>query len=593
MAKTNKDYIIFDQAPTITFTCNEPIHDWYMGASHYSEKPRINGTITTSNCKADFILLGIPAEIRIRGNYTADYSKKPFQIKFAEKENLFGLNNGNSHKKWILLTEYTGGDMLRNATAFYMAQQIYKDTNVWVPTFTYAHFYIQDTENLYYMGLFLLTDQKEQAKKRVNVFEPEDGYEGTDIGYFFERDDYYQASDDPTFMLWDNAFFGRDFKPVGPIKTKHESNNWARQRDGIKLYGDGFSIKNKITNDAQVTYLKERVKKVYEVMYRAIYNAEYYEINENNELVPSELTTTQEVLSKTINIKSFVDRYILEELVCNPDLAHSSFYFTLDMSEQGDKLVSLACPWDYDRGYGLTNGFANDPEAAGLWAKECTLGWWISMLANTDWFTDLVKARWQELYDSYFMRKVLNLQDDYCQAYVQDFARNYDEWDIYWGENKTWTVYDDQGKIIIPNDITIHQDFITEADYKAMLQTWVDDRMKTLHQLFDGQGSTDWPEPPDPPDPPGPEPPEPGDASIFRKDKLVKHYTEETWNQMYNNAAKHADELTKLWNMIYSSKSNKAVLFYNKMYMAVASGKSLSDPDLQAELRAWNAQAAR
>ena len=117
--------------------------------------------------------------------------------------------------------------------------------------------------------------------------------------------------------------------------------------------------------------------------------------------------------------------------------------------------------------------------------------------------------------------------------------------------------------------------------------------MKTLHQLFDGQGSTDWPEPPEPPDPPGPEPPDPGDASIFRKDKLVKHYTEESWNQMYNNAAKHADELTKLWNMIYSSKSNKAVLFYNKMYMAVASGKSLSDPDLQAELRAWNAQAAR
>ncbi len=99
MANTNKDYIIFNQAPTITFTCNEPIHDWYMGASHYSEKTRINGTITTSNCKADFVLLDIPAEIRIRGNYTADYSKKPFQIKFTEKENLFGLNNGNQHKK--------------------------------------------------------------------------------------------------------------------------------------------------------------------------------------------------------------------------------------------------------------------------------------------------------------------------------------------------------------------------------------------------------------------------------------------------------------------------------------------------------------
>jgi hypothetical protein len=55
---------------------------------------------------------------------------------------------------------------------------------------------------------------------------------------------------------------------------------------------------------------------------------------------------------------------------------------------------------------------------------------------------------------------------------------------------------------------------------------------------------------------------------------------------MYNNAAKNADSLTKLWNQIYTNPSNAAVLFYNKMYKAVASGKSLDDPDLQAEIRA-------
>lgn len=79
----------------------------------------------------------------------------------------------------------------------------------------------------------------------------------------------------------------------------------------------------------------------------------------------------------------------------------------------------------------------------------------------------------------------------------------------------------------------------------------------------------------------------------FRRDQIAKNYTQEEWNQMYDNAAKQADELTKLWNQIYTSPSNAAVLFYNKMYMAVASGKKLSDPDLQAEIRAWNAQANR
>lgn len=79
----------------------------------------------------------------------------------------------------------------------------------------------------------------------------------------------------------------------------------------------------------------------------------------------------------------------------------------------------------------------------------------------------------------------------------------------------------------------------------------------------------------------------------FRKDQIAKNYSQDEWNQMYENAAKNADELTKLWNQLYTSPSNNAVLLYNKMYMAVASGKSLDDPDLQAELEAWNKQAAR
>ena len=79
----------------------------------------------------------------------------------------------------------------------------------------------------------------------------------------------------------------------------------------------------------------------------------------------------------------------------------------------------------------------------------------------------------------------------------------------------------------------------------------------------------------------------------FRRDQIANNYTQEQWNEMYNNAAKNADELTKLWNQIYACPSNAAVLLYNKMYAAVASGKSLDDPDLQAEIKAWNAQAAR
>lgn len=489
MAK--KDYIIFDKAPTIMFTCNEPIRAWYLSMNRTSTKTRIVGTITTSNCPNDFILQDIAADIRVRGNYTADYSKKPFQIRFDEKQNLFGLNNGNKHKKWILLAEYTDGSMLRNTTALYMAQQIFKGDGVWVPTFTPVHFYIQDSTQVYYMGLYTLVDQKEQAKKRVNVYEQEDGYTGTDIGYFFEKDDYYQSSDDPTFT------YGRSsgYWPVAPAKTNHESNAWGRQVAGVGLRYDGYSISSAITDQGQVDYLKQRLGHIYSILYCGVYQDTAYEIDAENNLVESSLTP-EEAIRQVVDVNSFVDRYILEELLCNPDICHSSFYLSLDMSETGTKLLTAACPWDYDRCCGSTNTFALDPTAAGLWAKECTLNPWVSLLTSAEWFMLLVKQKWQYLYDNYMFSKTLKMQNDYSTKYVADFAKNYTEWNIHWGRNANWNVTDARGNLIIPNDITINYNANNEADYKAILQTWVNDRYIILHQLFDGQGSTDWPEEP-------------------------------------------------------------------------------------------------
>ena len=39
---------------------------------------------------------------------------------------------------------------------------------------------------------------------------------------------------------------------------------------------------------------------------------------------------------------------------------------------------------------------------------------------------------------------------------------------------------------------------------------------------------------------------------------------------------------------MYTATSHEAVVFYNKMYEAVISGKKLSDPELQKEVDAWN-----
>ena len=296
---------------------------------------------------------------------------------------------------------------------------------------------------------------------------------------------------------------------TAPTSTSHESNAWGRQFNGRYLFSDGYSISSKITDDSQVTFLKSHLLKVYTILWNIsridwYEGTKLYELDENDELVENSELDPETCARKVVNINSFVDRYILEELTCNPDICHSSFYLSLDMSASGDKKLTLCCPWDYDRAFGSTRNFANAPEAAQLWAKQCILNPWINLLAQTDWFKALVDQRWQELYDNYVFSKVLKMQEAYATKYASDFAKNYAEWSIHYTTNTTWNVYNSQGKLVVPNDILLYPAVNTEAEHKEIVSYWLDTRFATLHTLFNGQGSTDWPEEPiDYPIPPG------------------------------------------------------------------------------------------
>ena len=84
--------------------------------------------------------------------------------------------------------EYNDSSMLRNSLAFTLAKSICPEQ--WTADFKYVHLYA----NSDYLGLYLLCEHKEAKEGRVNVYRPEDGYTGVDIGYFFERDDYFNPN---------------------------------------------------------------------------------------------------------------------------------------------------------------------------------------------------------------------------------------------------------------------------------------------------------------------------------------------------------------------------------------------------------------
>ena len=126
----------------------------------------------------------VPGKVRVRGNNTAGYDKKSFRLKFDSKINLFGLNNGAKCKNWVLLASYKDVSFLRDAVTFEFAKQSLAENGYYSSDYCFAEVSI----NGKYNGLYLVAEQQQVNPNRVDVYEPVEGYTGTDIGYLVEYD---------------------------------------------------------------------------------------------------------------------------------------------------------------------------------------------------------------------------------------------------------------------------------------------------------------------------------------------------------------------------------------------------------------------
>jgi spore coat protein CotH len=142
--------------------------------------------------------------------------------------------------------------------------------------------------------------------------------------------------------------------------------------------------------------------------------------------VPADHLTPEEAVSQVVDVRSLVDTYILHEIVCNPDVGWSSFYITLDMTENDDGRLVFEAPWDFDSAFGIRH----DYEATrGDYARYAGNPW-LQLFADEPWFLDMVKARWAELKAQGLPEKTLSLITTLTDTYADDFARNYDRWPI-------------------------------------------------------------------------------------------------------------------------------------------------------------------
>lgn len=111
--------------------------------------------------------------IRGRGNSTWNWEKKPYALKFAKKQSVFGFPK---HKRWCLIANYMDRTHLRNRIAYHIGAASRLD---YTTRNEFAELYL----NGEYQGCYLLTEQIKVDPARVDVSETD--------GFLLEFDTYY------------------------------------------------------------------------------------------------------------------------------------------------------------------------------------------------------------------------------------------------------------------------------------------------------------------------------------------------------------------------------------------------------------------
>ena len=344
------------------------------------KKTYIDGTITISDPEGlygDVTEFTADMGIRGRGNSTWSFPKKPWKVKLKEKASLLGMP---ADKEWALLANYADRTLIRNIVAMKLSEICGFS---WTPRMRSVEVYL----NGKYQGVYTLCEHKKVSPDRVNidvVGENDNVGDAVTGGYYLE----IEEQQDETTCWWTSM--------------------------GVPMM---FSDPEEPT-DEQLAY----VKGLFESFEKALRAKDFSEASG---------------YPKYIDVDSFVDYYIVQELTKNIDgnLRKSSF-----ITKERGKKMEMYHLWDFDLTLGNCGYFwgnvGNGPE--NFWIK---LDKWYPHLFGDPVFVDTVQERWNELMPE--LRKIPDFIDE--QALILDKAqeRNFQVWSIW--ESVDWVYFPSLG----------------------------------------------------------------------------------------------------------------------------------------------------
>ena len=366
----------------------------------------------------------LPCSIRGRGHSSFQYSedmtdyksKNSYRVKLEESAALLPHREGERDRDWVLISCKNDASALRNHLVWDLARRM--GTLPYVPDYTWVELYLNGD----YRGLYLLTEQIEVDGDRVDI-DDSASTNPMEVGYLLEY----------------------DFR--GDIESD--------SREGVTYF-----------------YLPDTDRVVEWVIKSRVYTH-----NETAAVRAHLLSCHEAILSgdrarmeELIDIPSFVDMFILQELSKNPDVGTSSFYVQRDA---GGKLY-LTAPWDFDFGFGTySTGVSNHGLVTD--GDKVSPHPWFAALMEQAWFVEEVLSRMEEIQP--LLEQTLTATESAAAALAPASDRNHVRWGIY---GVKYTKYVNDQVSVALQSYEDHVAFLTK--WTRLRQSRMERELQRIHE---------------------------------------------------------------------------------------------------------------
>jgi spore coat protein CotH len=336
------------------------------GTAITSKDVYVTGTLKLVGNFKDVLFDG-KTEVKGRGNSTWDMPKKPYRIKLDKKASLLGMPE---NKNWVLLANYADKSLIRSELAFSLSRSIGRP-------FTVASRYVELYLNGGYLGSYQLTQQVKEGPGLVDIDEQPDGtttLPNLSGGYLIEQDLF--ANGEPVYFYTTKKI---------PFVVK---------------YPDEDKI-----NQQQKDYIKNHFQKVEDALY-----ADNFADPVNG-------------YRKYFDVDTYVDYYIVNEVIGNPDAFRSTYLF----KKRNDDKIYTGPIWDFDKAANNDNRLGD--QVNGLMSNSAfEPKIWFKRLMMDPGFRQKIRSRWNELKPKIQVLPdaIAPLQKKLAVSQVRNFIR----WDI-------------------------------------------------------------------------------------------------------------------------------------------------------------------